>query len=74
MAHVTDNTHIHTSFLQVLKAPFAAIFNAMVMVGEASSRSQETQFLYSLSDEDLAARGLKREDIVRHVFRNYMHL
>ena len=36
-------------------------------------RLSEVEQLRALSDEDLAARGLTRDDIVRHVFRDLMH-
>lgn len=37
-------------------------------MGETSSRYRRSEFLQALSDEDLAKRGIKREDIVRIVF------
>ncbi len=49
---------------------FASIgqgFNAYL---EARSRSGEIEFLCSLSDAELAERGISRDRIVHHVFRD----
>lgn len=37
---------------------------------EANSRIREVERLQAMSDEALTAKGIKREDIVRHVFRD----
>jgi uncharacterized protein YjiS (DUF1127 family) len=47
---------------------FSIIGNAMVSIGEANSKVRQVDALNALSDEELAARGIKRQDIVRHVF------
>ncbi|MCI5110096.1 MAG: DUF1127 domain-containing protein [Marivita sp.] len=39
-------------------------------VAEANSRIREVERLQALSDEALAAKGIRRDDIVRHVFRD----
>ncbi|MFY0616582.1 DUF1127 domain-containing protein [Shimia sp.] len=69
-------THTSTTFTlgKILAAPFVAIGNSFVHLMESNNRVREVEFLNSLSDEQLAGRGLKREDIVRHVFRDMMHL
>jgi len=51
-----------------------SIGNALVAIGEAHPRLRRVEALQRLSDEQLAARGLKREDIVRHVFRDVFYL
>lgn len=38
---------------------------------EARSRSSEFAYYASLSDSELAAKGLRREDIPMHVFRDH---
>ena len=48
----------------------SAILAAFDMYAEAVSRKNEISFLNSLTDEELAARGLTRDRIVHHVFRD----
>lgn len=56
--------------------PFARVFSALrlglSMQASANARMHEIQTLSALSDEDLAARGLKRDEIPRYVFRDLM--
>ncbi|NKX43643.1 hypothetical protein [Roseicyclus persicicus] len=53
-------------------APVAAFFRALaraVALGSnAQARFDRVQRLQALSDDELARIGLKRDDIVRHVF------
>lgn len=71
MANVTTNIH-------AVGAPtagfFETIFNALVRMAESSSRNKEVEALQRLSDEQLAAKNIRRDDIVRHVFRDVMYL
>lgn len=60
-------------------APFfsrlmAGIGNTLVAIGEANPRLRRVEALQRLSDEQLAAKGLRREDIVRHVFHDVYYL
>ncbi|MSU90178.1 DUF1127 domain-containing protein [Rhodobacteraceae bacterium 2CG4] len=50
------------------------IFVTLVEIGAASGRMQELERLQAMSDEELAELGLRREDIVRHVFRDRLHV
>ncbi len=72
MANTALNITAPVSILSILSAPFVALGNALIAMGEASSRTEEVQLLQSLTDEELAARGLKRDEIVRHVFADKM--
>lgn len=47
---------------------FSAIGTALVALAEADSHVRRVQALNEKSDAELARMGLKREDIVRHVF------
>lgn len=53
--------------LSTILAHVAALFTA---IAEAQSRSDEIQRLQALSDQELAKRGLTRDRIVHHVFRD----
>ena len=47
-----------------------SILNFLVAISTAQSRVRQIEFLCALSDEELAERGLSRQDIVRHVYRD----
>jgi hypothetical protein len=53
---------------------FARILDFLAEVGELRARSAQVQALMALSDEQLAKRGLTRDTIVTHVFRDKMYL
>jgi hypothetical protein len=55
-----------------LKRSLSAIFMGLANVSEANPRYLQIQKLQALSDEQLAKKGLKREDIVMHVFGHWM--
>ncbi|WP_170454210.1 DUF1127 domain-containing protein [Ruegeria arenilitoris] len=46
---------------------FSGIYDALIRMGEANAKVIKIKQLSELTDEELAARGLKREDIVRLV-------
>ncbi|WP_127114563.1 DUF1127 domain-containing protein [Shimia sediminis] len=70
MAHTAHHTGFGASVLHVLAAPFVALGRGMVALGEASSRQKRVTYLNSLTDNELAEMGLRREDIVLYVFRD----
>ena len=51
---------------------FAQLGEIMVAAMECNPRMRRIQALQALSDGELAARGLKREDIVRRVFHDFL--
>lgn len=53
---------------------FRAIGNGLVNMAEANHRVNRARTLMALSDEQLAARGIKREDVVKHVFGDIMYI
>jgi uncharacterized protein YjiS (DUF1127 family) len=69
MAFFTDNisSQPHASFVAKIWGRIAQFFDNMI---EAQDRSLDVQRLQRLSDRELADIGIKREDIVRHVYRN----
>ncbi|MCZ0962287.1 hypothetical protein [Paracoccus benzoatiresistens] len=56
-----------TSFLGMLAAPFAAIGKVLVAIAEASPKVRELERLNSLSDAELARRGLTRDGEIRRI-------
>lgn len=60
-------------------APFltrmlSGIGHALVAMGEANPRLKRIDALQRMSDEQLAERGIRREDIVRHVFHDVFYI
>lgn len=54
--------------LGLLARPFVVLGDFLIAMGEANSRVQTTRALMAMSDEELAERGLKRDQIVHRVF------
>lgn len=72
MAVLTANHH--SAPAPFLNRVLAGIGNALVAVGEANPRLKRIEALQRLSDAELAKKGLRREDIVRHVFHDVYYL
>lgn len=51
---------------------FTRFMEFLVTIAESNGRMRRVEFLSNLSDDELKARGLRREDIVRHVFADAM--
>ncbi|PWK55330.1 hypothetical protein [Roseicyclus mahoneyensis] len=51
---------------------FAALARAFAQASDAQARFDEIQMLQSLSDAELAKRGLTRDTIVRHVYADML--
>lgn len=67
----SDFTQARPSFW---KAAFAATGRWFTAVMEANSRHEQVERLNVMSDTQLAEFGVRREDIVRYVFRDVYHL
>ena len=69
MAYITGNNRNEAlqGWAQGLRARIAAGFSAYIA---RRARTAQMQALYRLSDADLAARGLTRDQIPLHVFRD----
>ncbi len=63
--------HGTRSLLGLIAAPFRAIGTGLMTLSERSIavRMRQIDELNRLTDAELARRGLRRDDIVRHVFR-----
>ncbi len=73
MAYASQTTASHGA-LSAVQHFFQAIGNALVAMAEANPRMKKVQALQRMTDEELAARGLKREDIVRVVFHDVLYM
>lgn len=56
------------SAAKILAAPFKALGSMVLYLAENNVRVKQLEALSSLSDEQLAERGFKREEIVLKVF------
>ncbi len=68
MAMIESTAVAPVSALKTLAAPFNAIGRFLIYLAESNSRMKQLEALSAMSDEQLATRGLKREDIVMRVF------
>ncbi len=69
------NTDIqHPSFIQSTGQFFRTLFSAIDLTASANARVAEMEKWNALSDEQLAAKGMRREDIARYVFRDILHI
>jgi uncharacterized protein YjiS (DUF1127 family) len=53
---------------------FNGVLNFLVSISTAQSRVRQIEFLCALTDEELAERGLSRQDIVRYVYRDAYYI
>ncbi|SEW28991.1 hypothetical protein SAMN05444851_2742 [Aliiroseovarius sediminilitoris] len=53
---------------------FASIGQAIIIASESRSRMDQIKALEARSDDELAEMGLKRENIVQHVFRDLCYI
>lgn len=74
MALIDTTSIAPISWGKIFTAPFRAIGHFFVLVMENNSRAQLAERLNAMSDAQLAEKGLKREDIVRYVFRDCMYV
>lgn len=50
------------------------ILDVFVKIAESNHHMRRIEYLNAMSDAELAQRGIRREEIVRHVFRDSMHV
>lgn len=62
------------NILSALAAPIVWFGKLAVAVAENNRYARQMQYLSGLSDKELAARGIKREDIAHHVFKELYYI
>lgn len=73
---MADSTHFSAPvsvFAPILRA-FSALGAALVRMGENSEPVRKIKVLQAMSDEELAARGLTRDDITRYALSGSYYL
>mgnify|MGYP000123793105 CR=1 FL=1 len=61
-----------SSLVSFVKRIGAGLMSMLVSMAHARARSAEMQYYMDMSDEQLAAKGLRRDEIARHVFRDML--
>ncbi|MBD3678400.1 MAG: hypothetical protein HUJ27_08360 [Rhodobacteraceae bacterium] len=74
MAQLTTNISGGISLRERLSQIVARIVAALDAYAEVKSRSAELDRLMALSDEELAARGMRRDEIPHYVFRDLYYV
>ncbi|MGJ8547043.1 MAG: hypothetical protein ACSHWZ_16475 [Sulfitobacter sp.] len=79
MAHVTSPTrsilaHTLSSFGQFFTNFFDQLAHAAEAQAQGDARLVRVRALQAKTDAELAELGLQRDEIVRHVFRDYYYL
>ncbi|AKS46733.1 hypothetical protein SAMN05444287_1856 [Octadecabacter temperatus] len=70
----TSTHQVSEGLLNILARPFVAIGNMLVALAEASTMAQEAKRVADMSDADLEAAGLTREQAIAEVFGAQAHL
>ena len=73
MAYVSAH-QVSENLLQILARPFVAFGNWLITLAGSSSVAQKTNRLADMTDEDLAAQGLTREQAIAKIFAAHAHL
>jgi len=75
MAHTAHYTvPTVNGILNLLAKPFTALGKGLIAIADANSRSQTLDTLMAMSDTELSKRGLKRDQLVHHVFSDSYYL
>lgn len=71
MAHITTSVP-HSGNL--ISKFFQSIYSGLIHMAEANTRIAQVERLQDMTDEELAEKRIRREDIVRHVYRDVIYL
>ena len=74
MAYTALHIGAGSALLHTLAAPFVALGNALIRLGESNSRMKQVEFLQSLSDAERAKRGISRDEIAHYVFKDVYYV
>ncbi|MDP2519569.1 DUF1127 domain-containing protein [Shimia thalassica] len=74
MADTSIHFPARDSALRILAAPFFAFGKMLVTLAEANGRVKEAEAYQAMTDAELAERGLRREDIAMHVFKDSLYI
>ncbi|MEX0287181.1 MAG: DUF1127 domain-containing protein [Paracoccaceae bacterium] len=72
MADISVSAPLSHGFFHRIADALLAVGKAMMAMSAANERIRKVELLNAMSDEELATRGIRREDIARHVFADCM--
>ncbi|MCZ0813348.1 MAG: hypothetical protein ACQEVT_13490 [Pseudomonadota bacterium] len=70
----TNISHAPERLLEKLKSMFAALAVGFEAHAHHASRRDQIEALEAKTDEELAGIGVRREDIVHHVYRDLFYV
>jgi hypothetical protein len=73
MAYFNATNVLRPSLWSGILAFFHNLGNSIDLAASSNARMRQMEQLDALSDAELAAKGLRREDITRHVFRDFLY-
>ncbi|MGC1506601.1 MAG: hypothetical protein WA782_20990 [Sulfitobacter sp.] len=73
-AVLNNEITVTRNFLARLGEKFERFINVLAMASTGQRRVDQVHHLQAKSDAQLAEMGIKREDIVHHVFRDLFYL
>ncbi|NNE87885.1 MAG: hypothetical protein HKN27_07390 [Silicimonas sp.] len=74
MAHFATPNQSGSGLLNVISNFFASLWNASRQQAELDSRLRQMRKLEAMSDAELAKRGIARDRIAHHVFRDIYYV
>lgn len=74
MASITDHSSVTGRLFPSLGAFFARVGEALYNGSNMSARARQIEALQSMTDAQLAEKGIKRDEIVHHVFRDIYYI
>ncbi|MGC3939395.1 DUF1127 domain-containing protein [Roseobacter sp. EG26] len=74
VAHQIPGSEVLQSFWASVTKIFSGIGSSLMLAASANRRMVIVERLQEKSDAELAAIGIRREDIVRHVFSDILYV
>lgn len=74
MAYTATHSAARNDFGGIVARGLSTLFGGLVRIAENNPRMRQVAALSALTDAELADRGIKREDIARHVFGDRFYL
>ena len=74
MSHTIEHSTFSAPVVRGVSNFFSSIWAGLMALAEANARTKEIEYLQSLSDEALVAKGIRRDRIVQYAFRGRLFL
>lgn len=73
MAYFNETQNFRSSIVDGIARFFSTLASSIDLAASSKARMRQIDQLSALSDAELEAKGLRREDIARYVFRDILH-